>query len=224
MEEYFTVVEWDQRGSGKTYLMNDPEAVAPTMKPERFVLDAEELVAWLRRDLHKQKVFVLGHSWGSYVGLELARRRPEWLHAYIGTGQATKSPESERRGFAATLAAAKAAGNTTAVAELAAIAPYASPGQPIPLKDIAVERKWSDFFGGVMAYRNGQSDGMAARLSPDYSYAEAPRIYDGNDFSQKYLFSAVISLDLSTVTDFKCPVILLEGRHDRTVNSGLAYE
>ncbi|MEG3123892.1 alpha/beta fold hydrolase [Sphingomonas sp. GB1N7] len=224
LEEYFTVVEWDQRGSGKTYLLNDPDAVAPTMKPERIIDDAEELVAWLRSDLHKNKVFVLGHSWGSYIGLELARRRPEWLHAYIGTGQATNSPESERRGFAATLAAARAAGNRTAVAELEAIAPYASPGKPILLKDIAVERKWSDFFGGAMAYRNEQSDGIAARLSPDYTDEEAPRIWDGNDYSQKFLFSAIVSLDLSKITDLKCPLILLEGRHDLTVNSGLAHE
>ena len=134
LEEYFTVVEWDQRGAGKTYLMNDPVAIAPTMKPEIFIQDAEELVAWLRKDLHKQKVFVLGHSWGSYIGLELARRRPEWLHAYIGTGQATNSPESERRGFAATLAAAKAAHNAPAIAELEAIVPYATPGKNHPVK------------------------------------------------------------------------------------------
>lgn len=224
LEEYFTVVEWDQRGSGKTYLLNDPKAIGPTMKPERFVEDTEELVAWLRQNLRKQKVFVLGHSWGSYVGLEFARRRPEWLHAYIGTGQAANSPESERRGFAATLAAAKAARNATAVAELQGLVPYAAPGRPIPLKDIALERKWSDFYGGVMAFRDGQSDGVAARLSPDYSDEDAPRVYEGNEFSEKYLFSAVVGLDLTSITDLKCPLVLLEGRHDLTVNSGVAHE
>ena len=92
--------------------------IAPTLKPERFVDDAEELVAWLRKDLGKTRIFVLGTSWGSYVGLELARRRPEWLHAYIGVGQATNTPESERRGYAFALAAARKAGNMQALAEL----------------------------------------------------------------------------------------------------------
>src|SRR3954468_2948820 len=92
-EEYFTVVQWDQRGAGKTYLMSDPKAVAPTMTGERMVQDSEELVQWLRASLHKQKIFVWGHSWGSYLGLELALHHPEWLHAYIGTGQITNSPE-----------------------------------------------------------------------------------------------------------------------------------
>lgn len=224
LEEYFTVVHWDQRGAGKTYLLNDPKAVAPTMTPPRFVDDAEELVAWLRKDLRKDKVFVLGTSWGSFIGLEFARRRPEWLHAYIGMGQGTNTPESERRGYAFALAAARKAGNAQAIAELEALAPYAAPGKVIPLKDIVVERKWSDFFGGVMAYRTGQVDGIAARLSPDYSDEDAPRVFDGNGYSQGFLFAPVLTLDLSAVTKLDCPLILFAGRHDRTVNSNVARE
>jgi proline iminopeptidase len=224
LEEYFTVVHWDQRGAGKTHLMNDPKLVGPTMKPKRFVDDTEELVAWLRKEMGKQKVFVLGTSWGSYIGLEFALRRPEWLHAYIGMGQAANVPESERRGYAFALAAAKAAGNKQAVAELESIAPYAAPGKLIPLKDISIERKWSDFFGGVMAYRTHQIDGIAAGLSPDYSDEEARRVYEGNGFSQDFLLSPVLSIDLSHVTKLNCPLIVLAGRHDRSVNSYVAQE
>lgn len=224
LEEYFTVVHWDQRGAGKTHLINDPQLVAPTMKPERFVDDIEELVAWLRKDLNKNKVFVLATSWGSYIGLEFARRRPEWLHAYIGMGQATNIPESERRGYAYALAAAKQAANEQAIAELESIAPYAAPGKPIPLAHIALERKWSDFFGGVMAYRTHQIDGLAVRLSPEYSDEEARRVFEGNGFSQEFLLSPVLSIDLTHVTKLDCPLIILAGRHDRSVSSEVAHE
>lgn len=224
LEEYFTMVHWDQRGAGKTHLINDPKAVAPTIKPDRFIDDTEEMVAWLRKEISKEKVFLLGTSWGSYIGLEFALRRPEWLHAYIGMGQAVNSPESERRGYAFALAAAREAGNTQAIAELQSIAPYAAPGKSIPLEDIRIERKWSDFFGGVMAYRTRQVDGIAARLSPDYSDEEARRVYEGNGFSQEFLLSPVLSLDLSDVTKLDCPLIVLAGRHDRTVNSYVAHE
>ncbi|HEX3887175.1 MAG TPA: alpha/beta fold hydrolase [Phenylobacterium sp.] len=224
-EEYFTVVEWDQRGAGKTYLINDPKAVAPTMTNARMLQDTEEMTAWLRKTLGKKKIFVWGHSWGSYLGLELARRHPEWLYAYIGTGQITKAPESERRAWAYDLAAAKKAGNTQAVSDLQAIAPYATPGKPIALKDAMVVHKWGDYFGGVMAYRHDQQDeSHATRLSPDYTDAEAPHVFDGNDFSEKYLLAGVFNMDLSHETDFKVPIILLLGRHDRTVNSDVAHE
>src|ERR1700722_4725277 len=59
-EEYFTVVNWDQRGAGKTYLLNDPAKIAPTMTRERMLADAEEMADWLRHTLHKKKIFVLG--------------------------------------------------------------------------------------------------------------------------------------------------------------------
>lgn len=224
LEEYFTVVQWDQRGAGKTYLLNDPKLVAPTMTPERMISDAEELISWLRANLGKRKIFLLGHSWGSYLGLEVAKRHPEWLYAYIGTGQATDVRESERRGYEYALNAAKKAKNKEAISELESIAPYAAAGRPIPLKSIMVERKWSDFFGGVMAYRTHQMDDEAAELSPDYTDAEITHVYDGNDYSERFLFSDALRLDLKDVRELKCPLILLEGRHDRTVNSTVAYE
>lgn len=221
-EEYFTVVEWDQRGAGKTYMLNDPKFVSPTMTRDQFNRDTDEMVDWIRKNLGKKKIFVWGHSWGSYLGLELARRHPEWLYAYIGTGQVTNSPESERRGWAFAMDAARKARNTEAITELQGIAPYPAPGKG--LKEIAVNHRWGDYFGGVMAYRHDQEDeSHAGRLSPDYTDAEAPHIYDGNEFSEKYLLADVLSLDLSNQIDFKVPLIMLEGRHDRTVNSYVAY-
>jgi len=224
LEEYFTVVHWDQRGAGKTHLANDPAQVAATMTPARFVDDTEELVAWLRNESGQEKIFLLGTSWGSHVGLKFALRRPEWLHAYIGMGQAIDSPESERRGYAYALAQARRTGHRQAISELESIAPYAQADAPIALEDIALERRWSDFFGGVMAYRERQVDGIAVRLAPEYSDEEARRAYEGNGFSQEYLFGDVVAVDMSAQTRLECPLIVLAGRHDRSVNSYVARE
>ena len=60
-EEYFTIVQWDQRAAGKTHLLTDPAAVAPTLTRERMIADAEEMAAWVRREFGKDKIFVLGH-------------------------------------------------------------------------------------------------------------------------------------------------------------------
>jgi pimeloyl-ACP methyl ester carboxylesterase len=223
-EEYFTVVEWDQRGAGKTYLINDPKAVAPTMSPERLVADTEEMAAWLRRTFHKRRIFVWAHSWGSYLGLELARRHPDWLYAYIATGQIVNAPQSERRAFDFALSSARADHNARAVAELEATAPYPKPGLQPALHDIMIAHKWSDWYGGVMAFRHDQEEeSHAGRLSPDYTDAQAPHIFDGNDFSEKYLLPATMTMDFTKVTRLDCPVILLEGRHDTTTNADLAY-
>ena len=126
-EDYFTVVQWDQRGAGKTYVANDPAVVEPTIATERMVADGEELVAWLREHYGKRKIFVLGHSWGSIIGLELARRHPDWLHAYIGMGQMIDGRDNERLGYEWALQAARADHNDKAVRELTRSRPTRAP-------------------------------------------------------------------------------------------------
>jgi pimeloyl-ACP methyl ester carboxylesterase len=137
-EEYFTVVQWDQR---KTYLLNDPKKVGPTMTLERTLADAEEMTTWLRRELGKKKIFLLAHSAGTYVGLQMAERHPDWLYAYIGVGEMADMPESERRGWKFATDAASRTGNAQALRELQTIAPYFAPGHPNQLKDVFTERK-----------------------------------------------------------------------------------
>ena len=114
------------------------------------------MAAWARKEFPgKDKIFVLGHSWGSlHLGLQLvAQRHPEWLYAYIGVCQLIDGPESERRGWRFAMDAARRDSNAQAVRELEAITPYGAPGQTIPIKDIYVERKWVSYYGGAMAYR-----------------------------------------------------------------------
>lgn len=222
-EEYFTVVQWDQRAAGKTYLLTDPATIVPTLTRERMIADAEEMAAWVRRELGKDKIFILGHSWGSFLGLQLATRRPEWLHAYIGVGQLIDGPENERRGWRFAMDAARLAGNGEAVRELEAIAPYAAPRQIVPIRDLYIQRKWVGFYGGVMAYRHDNSaDSGLAQLSPDYSDEEIRRIWEGNKFATPYLLPELVVLDLSKIRKLAVPLILLEGRHDRNVNSEVA--
>lgn len=224
-EEYFTVVHWDQRGTGKTLLINDKALLAPTMTLARSVSDAEEMVGWLRQEFGKRKVFVLAHSAGSYVGLQLAVRHPDWLHAYIGVGHMADMPESERRGFAFALDAARRSGNTQATRELESIVPYFAPGHPSPLKDLYLERKWVGYFGGVMAWRHdNEADSNLTKLSPDYSRDELRHIYDGNEFAERYLLADLIDGDWSGTRTLECPLFLLEGRHDHNASSAVAHE
>jgi pimeloyl-ACP methyl ester carboxylesterase len=222
-EEYFTVVQWDQRAAGKTYLLTNPDKIVPTLTTERMISDVGEMAAWARREFGKDKIFVLAHSYGSFLGLQFAQRHPEWLYAYIGVGQSIDGPENERRGWRFAIGAARRAGNLDAVHELEAIAPYAAPGQPVPIKDLYIQRKWVGYYGGVMAYRTDNSaDGDLAQLSPDYDDREISHIWDGNKFATPYLLPDLVSTDLTQIRKFELPLILFEGRHDININSDLA--
>ena len=81
-EDVFTVVQYDQRGAGRSYPLNDPVALAPTMTLERYRDDAIELIELLKKRYGKRKVVLMGHSWGSIVGLSVAVKRPDLPVSY----------------------------------------------------------------------------------------------------------------------------------------------
>jgi pimeloyl-ACP methyl ester carboxylesterase len=223
-EDYFTVVQWDQRGAGKTYVANDPAAVEPTITVERMVEDAEEMAAWLRTHYGKQKIIVLGHSWGSLMGLELARRHPDWLHAYVGMGQMIYGPDNERLGYEWALNQAHAVRNLQAVQELEAIAPYPRADGSVTVDQILKQREWVIRFGGLTWGRPDFDYAQAAAtLAPEYSRKElSPE--DGVGESLPRLLAGMMKFDVRGVHQMGCPVFIFAGAHDYETVSKLAED
>ena len=223
-DEYFTLVQWDQRGAGKTFTASGP--VRPdALTPERFQTDAEEVVQWLGKRYGQRKVFVLGHSWGSVLGLKLAAAHPDWLHASIGMGQVTDGLESERRGWAWTMAQAKAAGNAEAMRELQAIAPYAAKPGPMPVDAILTQRKWLNLYGGAAWRRTGSEfEAAAINLSPEYTDDDVRNAFKGQPAVTQAFLPTALTEDLSAIRKLDTPLILLLGRHDINVSSEVAAE
>ncbi len=84
LEKEFVVVHWDQRGAGKSNPLDFDES---TMTEEQFLLDANELVKYLQNSFEQEKIYLLGHSWGSKLGIELVDMYPEDFHAFISVTQ-----------------------------------------------------------------------------------------------------------------------------------------
>ncbi|MEP6503651.1 MAG: alpha/beta hydrolase [Betaproteobacteria bacterium] len=223
-EDYFTVVQWDQRGAGKTWVANDAAVIEPTIAVDRMVADGEEMVAWLRAHYGKRKIFVLGHSWGSLMGLEIARRHPDWLHAYIGMGQMIYGRDNERLGYEWALDAARADHNAEAVRQLVALAPYPRADGSVSVEQIIVQRTWVIHYGGLTWGRQDFDYAQdAAKFSPDYSRKElSPE--DGIGQSLPRLLPAMASYDVRGVTRMDCPVFIFAGRHDYETPSALAVD
>ncbi|WP_187471018.1 alpha/beta fold hydrolase [Luteimonas viscosa] len=224
-EEFFTVVHWDQRAAGRTHLLTDPEVVAPTLTLDRMYADTEEVAAWVRGELARERIFVLGHSWGTYLGLRLALERPGWLHAYVGVAQITDMRENERRNWRVILDRAHRAGDADAVAALEALAPYAAPGAEVPMEHIYTQRRTGERLGGTLAHRdNNRAESAMVRLAPEYDDAGIGRAWDGNAFAAPYLFREIIDIDFSGERSFDVPMLMFLGRHDTIAHPGLVAE
>ena len=92
LERSFIVVDWDQRGAGKSYAaINDIDR----MNLDQFVADTKELTLHLLTKFRKERVVLVGHSWGSAIGALAAFRYPELFHCYVGIGQIANMAEGE---------------------------------------------------------------------------------------------------------------------------------
>jgi pimeloyl-ACP methyl ester carboxylesterase len=216
-EDFFTVVQWDQRGAGRSYPLNDPKKLAPTMTIERYRDDAIELIEALKARYGKRKVILVGHSWGSIVGLSVAVARPDLLHAYVGMGQAIGFLKAERVGIDWTLAEAKRRGDTDAARELTALAPYPE-GGPFTIAKADGWRKWAIRYGALAAYRpDAQFYFDVIKLSPEYTPADRKAWSQGSAFSVETLWPKLRDVSFANVRQIKVPIFFFLGRHDYLV-------
>lgn len=223
-EDFFTVVQWDQRGAGRSYALNDPQTIAPTMTLDRYVDDTIALIGQLRQRYGKRKVILVGHSWGSFVGLNVAQRRPDLLHAYVGMGQLIDWQANERVQMEWTLAEARRRGDAEAIRELESIQPYPEPGRIDPDK-IDVLRKWSRSYGALAAYRGDMQFYFSIpRLSPDYTPEDRRAANQGSALAIQTLIPQMGNLSAGNIRRLEVPTIFLLGRHDYTVVAPIAAD
>jgi len=167
---------------------------------------------------------LLGHSWGSALGLTLVQRHPDWFYAYLGVGQVINTRKSEAEGYEWALSEARAHHNADAERELTSLAPYPGDG-PISIERIAVDRKWLQYFGGLTFGRTDFTyDAGAWMLSPDYSDKDLDAIGAGSGFSLNYLLPTLTDFDFDQTDHIRCPVFLFVGRHDYTTSHTLAQQ
>jgi pimeloyl-ACP methyl ester carboxylesterase len=225
-EKYFTVVQWDQRGTGRTYGANG-DAIAPTMTLERMTRDGIELAEHLRTRLHKDKIILVGHSWGSFLGINIVKQRPDLFHAYVGTGQVVGRATFEKS-FEITIAhlraLAQAANNTAALAELTPIASRPAMTEENRL----VTEKWSKALALPSADRLELAGPIPPLFMPDFSLGDWYDWNKGMAFSAKYLRarnSPMVQRDLASLGfEFPIPVVFIEGDADDITPSGPAEQ
>jgi len=117
LEDYFTVVWWEQRGSGISYHADIPRK---TMTLEQMVSDTIEVTDYLRNRFHKEKIYLMGHSGGTFIGIQAAAREPQLYSAYIGVAQMSNQLKSEKLAYDYMLQQFKENGNREMVRRLEA--------------------------------------------------------------------------------------------------------
>lgn len=218
LERSFTVVYWDQRGAGRSFHRDIPRS---SMTVERFIGDLDELVDAVRERLGKARVAIFGHSWGSALGVLYAKRHPEKVAAYVGSGQIGDWAAAESASYGFALAEARRRGNRRAIRKLEAIGP-----PPYAAAAVFTERIWLRRFEGGM--RPGALWEMARAVlgGKESPLRELPRAIRGFRWSMDAMWAEVSRLSLIELAPtLQMPVFLLLGRRDRWVppETSMAY-
>jgi pimeloyl-ACP methyl ester carboxylesterase len=222
LEKKFIVVYWDQRGAGLSY---SPDITPQTMTLSQIVEDAHELVTILKKRFQKEKIYLLGHSWGSGVGITLIQKYPEDFYKYVGVGQIVDMEQNEKLSCQYTLDAAIKDKNQKAITELKKIESNYQKEIPYDINALHIQRKWLDYYGGATYGERNADKIFKGITAKEYALYDEKKSGEAQAFSMKYLWSEVMKINfLKTATQLKVPVYFFTGRHDYNTVSTLVEE
>ena len=221
----FTIVTWDQRGTGGSY----KGAKQEDLTIRQLTDDAAELVEWLCARYKRDKLFIIGGSWGSELGTFLAHRYPARIAAYVGLGQLVDGPKNEEISYQFALDKAQEAGDEESVKKLVDLGPPENGVYKGGLDGLMIQRK-------VMIKHGGYSPDKKKRgifstfvvpilLSGEYTPSEIVGILKGYKFTLHVMWPELAGTNLAKeCPSFTMPYFILNGRLDNNTPASLVDE
>lgn len=222
LAETFTLVCWDQRGSGKSFR---PAVRESKISVGTYLDDVEFMLEYVAGKFGVRRVALVGHSWGSVIGLSVAARRPDLVAVYIGEGQFVDGDRNEEQSYLFCLDEAKKRGDIRALKVLENGAP--KDGVYPDRKAMMTQRDCLSRYGGaVYGEKQGLVKGILMPLlkSPEYSLADVIKYARGATYLTDVLWSEIVAQKLSRIKRLDVPVAITQGRHDFNTPSAIAKE
>jgi len=218
LEDDFTVVWWEQRGSGISYSDDIP---SETLTLEQMISDTLEVTNYLRHRFGKEKIYLMGHSGGSFIGIQAAARAPELYYAYIGQAQMSNQLKSEKLAYDYMLQQFKENGNREMVRKLEAAPVTLKDGTPaayLGLRDEAMHSLGIGTTHDMDSVITGIF--LPSWQSREYTLLEKVNMWRGKSRSGvSVLWSQMVATDLAQqVTELAIPVYFFHGIYDYTVS------
>ena len=209
LEKEFIVVHWDQRGAGKS---NPPDFDETTMTYEQFIADTHQLTGYLKNRFGKEKIYILGHSWGTQPGLEAAARYPEDYRAYIGLSQVVNNEMSHVIAHKWLAEQIRREENKKDLEKLEALGPppFTDHG------DFVTFIRLVDAYGGSFDRPFSRLMWIALR-SPEYTFRDMLAWLNGANRGSGQMWDEAVYSSFNAIEKYpelRVPVYFFQGRHD----------
>ena len=226
LEDLFTVVWWEQRGAGLSY---SPDISPETMTAEQFISDTLAVTHYLRQRFHKNKIYLMAHSWGSYIAIQAVAKEPELYHAYLGIGQISYQIKSEQLAYKYALEQYEKEGNMRMVHRLQSAAPTMT--VPLPAAYISIRDEYMHDIGiGTTRLMKSVITGifLPSWQFREYTLKEKINLWRGKFLARSRkskLWEKMQVTDLTRqVKELKIPVYFFHGIYDYTCAYPLARD
>jgi pimeloyl-ACP methyl ester carboxylesterase len=217
LEQDFTVVAWDQRGAGKSYSALDP---TNSFTVDALIADTVEVTNYLRDRFDEERIYLVGQSWGSTLGVLAVQQHPELYHAFVGVGQMVSQRETDIMFWEDTLAWAEETGNTALAETLRRNG--RPPYEDLMLYDpfIASEHDWN-----VYPEFDPDTEMPAILFVPEYSWMDRINAFKGFLDTVGTLYPQLQGIDFrQDVIRLEVPVYMVLGEHEARGRAVLANE
>jgi pimeloyl-ACP methyl ester carboxylesterase len=220
LERTFLVATWDQRGTGRSARALER---AESITLDQSVRDTIEVTDYLRARFDERRIYLVGSSWGSTLGVLAAQRRPDLYAAFVGSGQMVDQAETDRRMYVESVSYAGRAGATAFAEQLAAIGPPPYSNMLDYPVAISSDPEWHEFEHGTdWSPRSSYPQNLVV---PELSLTEQVRAASGLVDTFATLYPQLQGIDFRrTVPALEVPVYLALGAHEATGRSSLVRE
>ncbi len=224
LEDDFVVCWWEQRGSGLSCRRDIPPE---TMTVEQFISDTNEVAAHLRKHFGRDKIYIMAHSWGSFIGIQAAARRPDLYEAYIGMAQVSRQIESEKLAWRYMHARYAASGNGRMARKLERFPIPEMESVPQSYRGLRDKTMHELGIGTTHAMKSVIAGiFLPVMLNREYTLGEKIGIWRGKWSKHSVaLWDRMMATDLTAlVSGLEIPVYFFHGRHDYTASYPLARD
>ena len=224
LEDNFTVVWWEQRGSGISYRDDIPKE---SITLEQLISDTLAVTNYLRNRFHREKIYLMGHSGGTFFGIQVVAQHPELYYAYIGEQQISYQLQSEKLAYDYMLQEFRASGDTEMVQKLEDAPVTMENGTPagyLAVRDVAMHRLGIGTTHDMKSIVTGLY--LPSLTFREYTIMEKLNMWRGKARNGvSVIWDTSLYTDLSQqVTKFDLPIYFLEGVYDYTCNYSLAKD
>ncbi len=226
LEREFVMAWWEQRGAGLSYEAGRSDPAA--MNLARIVADTAELAEHLAARFGRERILLMGHSWGTLVGLRAVMAHPRLFAGYIGIGNLARPYAAERLSLDWSRARARELGWRRAIAALDALKLPPADGDTAQwMGYLRAQRRWLDRLGGGLTHEPLGPWGLMKPFftAPEYTLNDKRNYARGLLFSLESLWREVIGTDLCRdIGRLEIPVCFVQGAWDHQTPAGLARE